>query len=946
LTPKEILKTVEKLNTLLSIRLNLSEYDAIPVHFKNYTIQSGRVTFKVPGEYEVDLTIAEEDPEAQFWFIDFRFLFKPSAVALNPHVRFHIESKVNEALLKDGLIGCYKYLHELVLTHKIGEFKRQAINLARGSWVETLGVEPLNRSLCIQYWRNKHGKPSLTRSWFIMGVGSPRRQTGGPKSKATSHLFLRWFRDAKELENIELPFDTVNISTEILLKSIIAKHVAYILETTHDKLREKPLFAKRELGLSSYISLTEPAESFLKVQLTTEQTICIQIEPVTGRLVFSPASPTLTRWEHKVNRECKDLAGDAHKFIENLRFALVAEAISSRAITVGWERTAGPFLRKATLKDGLKSPSWLPADHSMAMWFRRPEWSEDWYLAAFPSMSGEHWLLIRMYVPSPPLVDSLLMWRHSARAPSLEDKTSHRTHTAAHNIPADPKIINYIQLPIRAASPDPSYSFLSTLNIFAAGIVSHYANLQALHSRRCAYMLRQGNPSRAIAFPSIYIRVEDIFPSKNKSARMGREWAKNVMRLTFQGIEVVRHSPESTERTTSGPSNSPTQLSIAPVPLAGDGQRNLLVPGRAQRNDNSLMVVEARMILLDAKGITSINEQVDQNIAFNSETGSFAFRLRQKVGESVIDELVKVGVRVERLVDFVKVLRDHEKSLKCDMVSLGKIAFTYGNMTSPKEVAATNVDHETSTYKATVDFSGAEKTMMLVLEKGNPHIRILDYLTKVLNSKEGLDGVATLLPQTLPVNRGLDSISKNWPLETGPDDNEMFVNVRAADWYIIRYVIRQLSPQDSKSQPTRRHFLFEIRLRHRRGEPWWYVHRTDNSRTKEADTLDEALKPLWTSSGSGWQGMRVSGVAQKGGIQELLEKLDEVMRRFALTEETIGEAIAAQVQAAANMPRQNPAPYSRQQQQPPPQRQQLQTTNQIQSQGRGRPVKQEIVEID
>lgn len=346
----------------------------------------------------MDLTIAEEDPDAQFWFIDFRLLFKPAATSFNPQVRYHIESKVNEILPKDGLQGCYSYLHELVLTHKIGEFKKQAYDLARENWIDTLAVEPLNRSLCIQYWVNKYEQPSTTRSWFIMGVGSAKRKTAGPKSKATSHLFIRWFRDAKEVEDVDIPFDTVNISTESLLRSILAKHVAHILESMHDKLRALPLFANRELGLDIFISPTEPDTSYLSVQLMGEQKIRVQIEPITGRVIFSPASPVVTKFEDIMNRHCKDLAEFGHTFIIQLHYALVDDAITSHAGSVGWTRINPLIQSRQTYRDALVEvfAKYLPADFSTVSWFERKHWSKGWYLVVFASTSGEQWLLIRL----------------------------------------------------------------------------------------------------------------------------------------------------------------------------------------------------------------------------------------------------------------------------------------------------------------------------------------------------------------------------------------------------------------------------------------------------------------------------------------------------------------------------------------------------------------------
>lgn len=505
-------------------------------------------------------------------------------------------------------------------------------------------------------------------------------------------------------------------------------------------------------------------------------------------------------------------------------------------------------------------------------------------------------------------------------------------------------------------------------------MISNYANTLALHSRRCNYMLRQINPSRAITIPSIYMLVEDILPSSKK---VGREWAKNAMRLTFQGIEVVPQIQAAAENDLNGLSTPSTQPQVPQT--SGPGSQQISPQGRrkpTQREENAFMVIEARMLLPKAKSIESINPRVDPDIAFDSRTGSFAFRLRCLVGEAVIDKLVEVAVRVERLVDFAQVLGKHErsKSLKCGTVSLGRITFTYGNTPPSVDVNSMDVDLETGFYKATIDFSSAESTMALILERGNPHIRILDYLNKVLNSTEGLNGVATLLTQTLPVNRGLDSIEKNWPLPNNPE-SEMFVNVRATDCYIIQYIIRQLPVKDSKIEPTRLTYRFRVGLRVRRGEPWWWVQRADkDSRTKETDALDDALKPLWTSSGPGWLGMRISGVATKDGIQELLEKLDEAMRAFAMSEETVIvlAATASRIQPAPQVPAAAPAQpvapvlqpprqhtqsnshrqqqqmLQQQQQRQQQQQQQLHTPNQSQSQSQGRSqqVKREVVEID
>ena len=75
---------------------------------------------------------------------------------------------------------------------------------------------------------------------------------------------------------------------------------------------------------------------------------------------------------------------------------------------------------------------------------------------------------------------------------------------------------------------------------------------------------------------------------------------------------------------------------------------------------------------------------------------------------------------------------------------------------------AMTVDSKISKHRATIDFSGANTPMTMTLEPGNPQIRILDHLTKTLNSPVGLNGVATLLPLTLPLMAAFDAIEDAW----------------------------------------------------------------------------------------------------------------------------------------------------------------------------------------
>lgn len=926
MTAKELLKSLENLNTLLSIRLNLQEYDNIPIHFMDYTIKSGRATFNVAGEFAVDLTIADEDPETQFWFIDFRFLFSPSLSDVPPHVRAHIESRVNEALMKDGLSGCYKFLHNMVITHKISEFRRQAVGLARGKWIDGLKVEALNRALSVQYWLDRYGRKG-PKSWIILGVHSGKRKVGRPHPKDTSRLFLRWFRDSKEVKEVDIPFDAVDISTESLLKTVIANHVDHILTSTYEKLRLKPLFASHEAVLSVFISKIEPAESELKVQLTSDRHLTIRIEPITGRFVLSPSSRIAFEFEFKLNDQCNDPATNAHNFIEEMRQRAVRDDIQLRGLSLGWARVKNPGIKLDDLR------SVVPKETSQVLWLQRPGWVKNWYFAVSMSVSGERWWLIETYAimtQSFPKVSNPL----NSTDPSPDTSTAPTARNQKRDTTV--KITSSIPIPIQNISPTPSYDFMANLHVFAAALVSHYANLKALHGRRTRHKLQPCSsiPS-SVKVPAIYLQLSELIATlgPDKKSIIGKNMAlKDIVQLTFKGLEARTRRSKDTQAITPPTVQQTQHLEPAPPSASIIPAQKLGLP-----HEDVFVMTEARMIFSPPpQALKMIKENIDRDIAFHQTSGAFALRLRSRVGESVVSSLIERVVRIERLVSFIKILQAQEKSVHCKTISLGRITFTYGKVTLNDDGDVMEVDGGgPREFTAVVDFSTADNMMTLILERGNPHLEIIDHLTRILNGKEGLDGVATLLPLTLPVLQGLDALEMAW---ASVPKGQAFVNVRAADWYIIRYDI-SISPSTGTTSEFRtQKVMFEVRLRHRRAIPWWYIRRTD-AREREGDAIDVALKPVWNTAGKGWQGMRVSGVAQANGVEELLEKVDAALRNFVSSNQTTEAQSVAPV-APMMQPRAKGL-ARQQQQQPTPNPSQSQS----QSQGRNNP-KREVVEID
>ena len=518
------------------------------------------------------------------------------------------------------------------------------------------------------------------------------------------------------------------------------------------------------------------------------------------------------------------------------------------------------------------------------------------------------------------------------------------TNSNSASTPSSATISSSFEMEITGVSPAPTYAFFSRLNVYTAALIAYFVNVRTLRSRPAHHLLSPINVMSSVRVPYLLMRLSELLPSQNKSARTGRPWAKDSVMLTFQGLE--RAAPEeiiptvqpaspsigtlAKAKAKANTAKSPAATHAVAVPPASPPsvpqQPPVTEPREMGPGEGVVIVTQARMSVPVPQALTILQERVDQDIAFDAKSGTFAFRLRSKVGESVIPAFVERAIRVERLVDFAEVLHKHEQTIKCEYISLGRIVFTYGtaNSTDAMDIDGSRI------FKATIDFGATDSLMTLRFDQGNPHLRIQDNLSKVLNGRQGLDGVAYLLPLTLPALRALDNVEGAWTTFSGKATAIVFV--RAVEWYVVRYEI------PLPDQPRPRKIMLEIKLQHRRGEAWWYIRRTD-VRSREGDDLDAALKPVWDSSGEGWRGMRLSAVAQSSGMEQLIGKLDVVLRNFATGATAVEPASSAPAQAPApaqgKPPQRAPEAPMMAQAQRPQQRQQP-TPNQSQSQNQGR----------
>lgn len=379
LTSADILKICHNLNAQLSIRLGLHEN--IPPYFRGYKIASGRATFTAKDEFEVDLSISDDNPKSQFYVIDVRPIYEPAIRPLPQSILKTLELQGNHVLFERGLEGIFDYLHNYFLTTKIETLHRQVSEMRWGRWTENLHITQHKRTLVIQYWPQRSGEQkSMEKSWIEVGI--KRGIKGGP-----SRLGARWVREGQEMKDIEVPLDVANLSAEELVKTTISMHTKHILKTLQLKLYSIPLF--KTPGTVTFVQHpTDSLETYLRIQLTPSKECKVLIEPITGRFAIQKPSEKAAKLEMDINNSPIARAAD---YVSRFRGLVLQEEVEQRARSMGWDVLKFLQLRKEELKPH------FPTNTQYLLYIRRRGWLPNWVIAFVLSDTGESWWATQMY---------------------------------------------------------------------------------------------------------------------------------------------------------------------------------------------------------------------------------------------------------------------------------------------------------------------------------------------------------------------------------------------------------------------------------------------------------------------------------------------------------------------------------------------------------------------
>ncbi|KAJ5101479.1 hypothetical protein NUU61_003701 [Penicillium alfredii] len=514
LTARTTLKKLQKINRIISVRLAL--HDQVPLPLQTYRVHDGRVTFTVPGEFELDLSVAEESKTSQFFFVDIRFLYLPSSPIPKGRVFNEIDAKLNDILRDDGLMGCFAFLHGLVLTNKVSILFKQATDLARGLWADTLHIELLHRTLVVQYWPLR----TAPKSWLEIGLKSGHRHSGSSNlNSRMPYLGLRWMRDGQEADSDHIQFDSNMLSLEQVLRSVIALHTSHLLSTTFTTLRKNLLFSNNVLSIQAQLSQTEPGDCHLTVQLTATRHLRVSIEPMSGTITMSGVLSPLQRYESDRSPN-KLLIEELLSRICRLRCLTAVEEIESGTKAFGLE----VFNQRGLSLDARRV---FPSNVLRSSFFTHRLWDRHWVAAATSSMDGDSWWLVRLRPAGAVKTQPYGVVDHRASLPF------------AH-------LVSSTLVPRR---PD-DHSACAELVHGLTGMLAVYSNARCLANLpgiRLHPPLEKLQLGADLQVPDLYFhyKAADLPPALRVALPSGLErrfYLQNTVRLSFHGIDRRSHS--------------------------------------------------------------------------------------------------------------------------------------------------------------------------------------------------------------------------------------------------------------------------------------------------------------------------------------------------------------------------------------------------------------------
>lgn len=370
-----------------------------------------------------------------------------------------------------------------------------------------------------------------------------------------------------------------------------------------------------------------------------------------------------------------------------------------------------------------------------------------------------------------------------------------------------------------------------------------------------------------IKLPAVFMRLSDILGHGQSSVSKTTDWAIDLVQIMFKDVQDM-----------------PSQTFSESQSAKAEEERRLSTS------------VDARFKVVNPERFSLLKGQVGRDVAFNRQLGVFALCIQADVGSALLDTLAHRLRAIERLVGCIDAISQSDCDIRCEDITLNQVTFTYSDQ---KHKEGEELQPDAQRWKACLVLD--EDRTKLELEKGDPHVRVINILHKLINSELRVQKLPFFLSGTLPVMRAFDSIEETWAPLTLKNMGRVEILPAHLDWYHIQYVL----PASGKGGERR--LNLELKLRNRRGGVVWHVSRAQPQRASQLDDVfKKALNRVWCADGQNWCNLVSSAAVEVDNrVEFLLKTVDAGIRALAMQSPSMARQAPPKTQQGQQQRNQN-----------------------------------------
>jgi mediator of RNA polymerase II transcription subunit 14 len=430
---------------------------------------------------------------------------------------------------------------------------------------------------------------------------------------------------------------------------------------------------------------------------------------------------------------------------------------------------------------------------------------------------------------------------------------------------------------LNKGAPQVSGTFWDNLNTFAAGIIAQSVDIREL--RRLKIKSQSSGSAdlslpQQVRMPSVEVALSNIFPS------MMQEATENISPQGLSGVIEPNEDMQALSllRPNSGSSSSAKQPWAEDM-MAIRFKSVHTAAGRAELDGHAsalhlVCTSEAVIRVRQPSKFLALKGMVDRDVSYDPKRGEFALQIQRPVTQPIFDTLKSRVKAIDRFVNFLEAMENAKGSIIGESIALKAVVFCYSApvSTQPKDETAALVSSP-ERWRVKMDLS--HEDIDIHIEKGNPHLRVIDLARNLASTEGGIGPLMAWLPVSLPALKAIDQLDAEWDELSKKGQGRLNFSMKSLTWMNIKYNIFEPNSAGAK---TKRTICLDVRIRPRRGQVWWHAWRSDADAAAD-DEFSKALKTVWDGKGSNWLGLATGAAAEANdGVRDMLLAIDKAIR--------------------------------------------------------------------